>query len=127
MKICHKQVNGRYYYSDFSDYCFQRKNLYFLRVTSNEEINKTIDYVQNTAKISSKEHLPSLIAHSLPGVIVQYNISSPNQLPRSANVVYFSIDHYNACWDAVRKARNIVVYIDSPINGLKIELMMVVG
>jgi len=124
--------DGTYYYSDISECTFQGKNEYYLRVSYNnslegKEINSIIDYVQNRAKISCREQLPILIAHSLPGIIVQYDVSPSTKLPRSANKLYFKIDHHNERWNSVRESLNMAVYFDKPVKDLKIDLMMVNG
>ena len=78
--------------------------------------------MEQIAKISSREHLPILIARALPGIRLEYLQAAPQELPRRANTLYFQIDHHGEQWPQVQKGNNLALYWDSAPEDFKVEL-----
>lgn len=119
--------DGTYYGSDVTERIFQGANRYYLRVRSDVPAGTLVNALQATAKISSRENLPILIARALPGVTASYDASPPSQLPRNTDSIYFQLDHHSNAWDAVRNGFNIAIYFDSPPGEAQIDLMVIYG
>jgi len=119
--------DGTYYCAHIKDCDTRRNNTYYLRVSMHEEINDVIEYMHARAKLSSKEQLPLLLAHSLPGVVLQYEDSPPINLPRSPDFIYFKLQACGENWDAVISGLNTSIYFDNPPDSIKIDLMVMYG
>jgi len=119
--------DGTYYGADITERAFQGANQYYLRVRTAVSAATVINALQSTAKVSSRENLPILIARALPGVPVVYEASPPSQLPRSSDSIYFQIDQHATAWDAVRNGLNVAIYFDAPPGDVTIELMVIYG
>ncbi len=119
--------DGTYYGADITERAFQGANQYYLRVRTDVPADTVVNALQSTAKVSSRESLPILIARALPGVPAVYDASPPSQFPRSSDSIYFQIDHHAAAWDAVRNGLNVAIYFDAPPGNINIELMVIYG
>jgi type VI secretion system protein ImpJ len=56
---------------------------------------------------------------------LEYLQIPPQELPRRANTVYFTIDHHDEHWAMVSKSRSIALYWNSAPDDIEIELMVV--
>lgn len=119
--------DGTYFGADVTERIFQGANQYYLRARSDVDAATLVNSLQATAKISSRENLPILIARSLPGVPAAYEESPPSQLPRSTDSIYFRLDHHSGAWDAVRNGMNFAIYFDSPPGEVQIDFMVIYG
>lgn len=119
--------DGTYFYSDVNDKIFQGNNSYYLCVQTQLPHDEIANAMQSFAKLSSKEHLPILIARALPGVTIEYDTSPPTELPRSSERIYFRLDHHGAAWDAIRDGMNMAIYFDSSPGQIEVELMVTYG
>jgi type VI secretion system protein ImpJ len=119
--------DGTYFAADLNERIFAGNNRYYLRIKSDLPADQVINALRISAKLSSREYLPILIARSLPGVNFEYDGSPPTELPRSTDSVYFRVDHHGAPWDAVRNGLNAAIYFDTPPGQIEIELMVIYG
>lgn len=119
--------DGTYYCANIKDCDIRGNNSYYLRVSMHGEINEVIECIHTRAKLSSREHLPLLLAHSLPGLVLEYDDSPPSNLPRSIDSLYFRLQTSGDSWDAITKGLNTAVYFDSPPENIKISLMVIYG
>ena len=119
--------DGTYYCANIKDCDTRDNNSYYLRVSMHGETDEIIDCMHTRAKLSSREHLPLLLAHSLPGLVLEYDNSPPSNLPRSADSLYFRLQTCGDNWDAVKKGLNTAIYFDSPPENIKINLMVIYG
>jgi type VI secretion system protein ImpJ len=117
--------DGTYFAADLKPAVFEGRNLYFLALRSDEDPKKMVNSVTTTAKLSSREKLPLLIVRALPGVGLEHLPTPPQELPRRAKTVYFSIEHHAEQWNKVQKSNNVALYWDSAPKDLLIELMIV--
>ena len=72
-----------------------------------------------------REHLPILIARALPGIGLEHLPVPPQELPRRAHSVYFSVNYHSDQWALVQKNNNIALYWDNAPEDLEAELMVV--
>ncbi len=117
--------DGTYYAADLLPAIFEGQNRFYLVFKTGEDPKVVIQSVGTVAKLSSREHLPILIARALPGLGLEHLTIPPQDLPRRADCVYFQIDHHSDQWTPVQKGRNIALYWDSAPEDLGIELMVV--
>ncbi|MRR34929.1 type VI secretion system baseplate subunit TssK, partial [bacterium] len=117
--------DGTYFSSELKPAVFEARNRFYLVMRTDEDPKLVIEYVINTAKFSSRERLPILIARALPGIGLEHLPVPPQELPRRTGTVYFAVDTHNEQWPLVEKGRNIALYWDNAPEDLEIELMVV--
>jgi type VI secretion system protein ImpJ len=117
--------DGTYFSAEMKPVYFENRNRFYLVVRTGEEPKTVIDAVDTVVKLSSREHLPLLIASALSGVKLEHLPLPPQELPRRARSVYFAVDASTDQWARVEKGRNIAFYWDEAPEDLVVELMLV--
>ncbi len=117
--------DGTYYAADLPPAIFEGQNRFYLVLKTEEDPKVVIQSLESVAKLSSREHLPILIARALPGIGLDHLPVPPQELPRRADCVYFQIDHHSDQWASVQKGKNVGLYWDSAPEDLGAELMVV--
>ncbi len=121
------EFDGTYYSTELKPSMFDPSNRYYLAIKTAHDPEEVLQSLTSTAKLSSREYLPILIARALPGLPLEYQSVPPQELPRRANTLYFLIDSRNDQWAAVEQGTNIALYWDSAPEDLEAELMVVGG
>lgn len=119
--------DGTYYAIDLPPTVFEGRNRFYLAVETQANPETVIPALEQIAKLSSREHLPILIARSLPGVHLTHLTTPPQELPRRSDTLYFQIDHHGEIWPQVQQGHNLALYWDTVPEDLKVELMIVGG
>jgi type VI secretion system protein ImpJ len=117
--------DGTYFASDLSPVMFEGRNRYFLVLETEADQGQILASIESIAKLGCRESLPLLIARSLSGVGLEHLPTVPQELPRRANALYFSIDHHSDQWAQIQKSKNLALYWDTAPEDLKVELMAV--
>jgi len=117
--------DGTYYAASLKPPVFEGRNRFYLVLKTEEDPKLTLKSIETMAKLSSREHLPILIARALPGVGLEHLPVPPQELPRRARSIYFSINHRSDQWALVQKNNNIALYWDNAPEDLEVELMVV--
>jgi len=94
-------------------------------IAAAEDPEKVKDSIVSSAKLSSREYLPILIARALPGIRLDYLPAPPQELPKRAGTCYFSIDSHSDQWTAVEQGKNVALYWDTAPEDIEAELMVV--
>lgn len=119
--------DGTYYHADVSGRIFEGNNRYYLCARTSLPPEAVVAVLTSTAKLSSREYLPIVIARSLPGVTLEYLASPPAELPRRPDTVYLALDPVGPGWDAIRTGLNAAVYFDTPPGDIELELAVIYG
>jgi type VI secretion system protein ImpJ len=117
--------DGTYYAAELKPAIFEGRNRFYLVLKTEADPKSVIQSVAAIAKLSSREHLPILIARALPGIGLEHLPIPPQELPRRANSIYFAVDHHSDQWDLVQKSHNIALYWDNAPEDMEVELMVV--
>ena len=117
--------DGTYYAAELSPAIFEGQNRFYLVFRTEGDPKVVTQSLEAVAKLSSREHLPILIARALPGLELQHLSVPPQELPRRSHCLYFQIDHHSDQWTSVQKGKNIALYWDSAPEDLGVELMVV--
>lgn len=117
--------DGTYYAAEMRPALFEGQNRFFLVLKTADDPKFALQSLTTLAKLSSREHLPILIARALPGIKLEHLPVPPQELPKRAHSIYFAIDHHGDHWDHVVKGHNIALYWDSAPEDLEAELMVV--
>jgi len=117
--------DGTYFASPLPPAVFEGRNRFYLVLRTEEDPKAVLGTIETAAKLGSRENLPLLIARALPGVGMEHLPLPPQELPRRANSLYFSVDHHGEQWAGVEKGRNLAFYWDDAPEDLEAELMVV--
>jgi type VI secretion system protein ImpJ len=117
--------DGTYYAATLKPAMFEGRNHFYLVLRTEEEPKLVLKSIETTAKFSSRENLPILIARALPGIGLEHLPVPPQELPRRAHSIYFSVNHHSDQWAFVQKGNNIALYWDNAPEDLEVELMVV--
>ncbi len=117
--------DGTYYGAELKPAIFEGRNRFFLVFRTEADPKIVLQSIAAYAKLSSREHLPILIARALPGIDLEHLPVPPQELPRRAHTVYCAVDHHNDQWIQVRKTHNVALYWDNAPDDLEVELMVV--
>ncbi len=117
--------DGTYFASETPPAIFEGRNRFYLVLETGEDPDAALQSMEVSAKLSSRESLPILIARALPGVRLTHLAAPPRELPRRADAIYFQIDHHGGHWSDVKKGGNIALYWDAAPEDLEVELMVV--
>lgn len=117
--------DGTYYAAELKPAIFEGRNRFYLVFKTEADPKFVIQSIATVVKLSSREHLPILIARALPGIGLEHLTIPPQELPRRANSLYFAVDYHNDQWALVQKGRNIAFYWDNAPEDLEVELMVV--
>jgi type VI secretion system protein ImpJ len=117
--------DGTYYSADLKPAIFEGRNRYYLAVKTDEDAKLVLKALEDIAKLSSREQMHVLVTQALPGIGLEYLQVPPQELPRRANTVYFTIDHHDDQWAMVAKSRSLALYWNSSPDDIEIELMVV--
>ncbi|MFH1146602.1 MAG: type VI secretion system baseplate subunit TssK, partial [Pseudomonadota bacterium] len=117
--------DGTYFGAELNPPVFEARNRFYLVFKTEQDPKTVLQSLATVAKLSSREHLPILIARSLPGIGLEYLPLPPQELPRRAFCIYFKIDHHNDQWGNVKKNTNVTLYWDNAPEDLEVELMVV--
>ena len=117
--------DGTYYAAALKPAMFEGRNRFYLVLKTEEEPKLVLKSIETIAKFSSREHLPILIARALPGIGLEHLPVPPQELPRRAHSIYFSVNHHSDQWALVQKGNNIALYWDNAPEDLEVELMVV--
>jgi type VI secretion system protein ImpJ len=119
------RYDGTYFAAEMKAAHFEGRNRFYLVLRTEQDPKAVIQSMTMEAKLSSREHMPILIARALPGIGLEHLPVPPQELPRRAYSVYFFIDSHNDQWSLIEKTKNIALYWDKAPEDLEAELMIV--
>lgn len=117
--------DGTFYSADLKPAIFEGRNRFYLAVKTEEDSKTVLQALEDIAKLSSREHLETLVSRSLPGIGLQYLQIPPQELPRRSNTVYFAINHHDDQWTAVSRNYGLALYWSEAPADMELELMVV--
>ncbi len=80
--------------------------------------------VPQLVKMTSGDRIELLIRQALPGVGLRHVTEPPGSLPIKLDYQYFRLERTGQEWDAVRRARNVAVYLPSDFPAAEGELVL---
>ena len=117
--------DGTYFTADLKPAHFEHRNRHFIVLKTEADPKQVVQSICSVVKLSSREHLPLLIARALPGIGLDHLPNPPPELPRRAFCLYFALDSHCEQWALVEKGNNIALYWDNAPEDLEAELMIV--
>ncbi|MEN6620262.1 MAG: type VI secretion system baseplate subunit TssK [Smithella sp.] len=96
-----------YFSAEIPSNMFEARNAFYLIVKTSRNLDDMEAMINNVAKISSAEQMPTLIKRALPGVRIEKMDTPPPGLPRRPDVMIFRFDRSNTSWMEIQKDCNI--------------------
>lgn len=106
---------------------FDSRNAFYLVVRTNVDPEKVPENILTIAKLSSSEHMNTLISRALHGIKLEESLVPPPGLPRRPNSFYFKIDHYSTQWADVQRSHSITLYWDTAPEDLMADIVILRG
>ena len=119
--------DGDYFAGEIPTNAFDSRNAFYLVIRTNVEPEKVLENIKTIAKLSSSEHIGTLISRALHGIKLEESHVPPPGLPRRQNSFYFKIDHYSSQWVEVQRSRNISLYWDTAPEDVMAEIVILRG
>jgi type VI secretion system protein ImpJ len=117
--------DGTYFAAELKPAIFEGRNRFYLVFRTEADPKMVLQFVTGIAKLSSRAHMPILIARALPGIKVEHLPVPPQELPRRAHSIYFAVDVHSDLWPMIQKGQNMALYWDNAPEDLEVELMVV--
>lgn len=122
--VVNLNYDGTYFSSTIDSIVLQGSKKIYLSVQSTKNKNDLVYQLESLSKLSSRENLPLLIARSLSGVKLEFELNPPVEMPRGKNKFYFRLATYGNAWEAVKETNNVAVYVESPPEDLIVDIMV---
>ncbi|MBT8490049.1 MAG: type VI secretion system baseplate subunit TssK [Deltaproteobacteria bacterium] len=119
--------DGDYFAAEIPANAFDSRNIFYLVIRTNIDPDSVPEIIQTIAKLSSSDHISTLISRALHGVSLEQSLVPPPGLPRRPNSFYFKIDHYGSQWSDVQRSQNISLYWDTAPDDLLADIVILRG
>lgn len=96
-----------YFNAEIPSTMFESRNAFYLIIKTSRSLDDMEALMNNVAKISSAEQMPTLIKRALPGVRIEKLDSPPPGLPKRPDVLIFRLDRSSTSWMEIQKNCNI--------------------
>jgi type VI secretion system protein ImpJ len=116
---------NQYFTADIDEQFFQGNNRFYLSIKVDMTPSDLLSCLTETGKISSREDMEKILPLATYGVRIDYQEIPPDELPRRAHCMYFSVDHHSDLWERVAIYHNIAVYSELPPQDTEMQLMVI--
>ncbi len=82
--------------------------------------------VPGLVKVCSEPFVPELVRRALPGLVLTHMPSPPAAVSSSPDTQHFLIARTGPCWEHIKKARRVGVYIPGELPDPAVELLVVI-
>ena len=101
--------------------CFDTSR-WFLAVRAAMGEGDLIASVPGLVKVCSQKYVSRLVKEALPGLALEHVPSPPAAISPRIGTCYFRIQQQGPCWDAMKKAGDVGVYLPQSFPGAEIEI-----
>jgi type VI secretion system protein ImpJ len=118
--------DGTYFATaDLDPRFFASGNHYYLAIKVDMPPRDIEHLLTNTGKVCTRQDMEVLRQRALPGLVVHYLETPPEELPRRAHCSYFELDHFGALWRRIEQHHNVAVYCQLPPDKAEMQLLVV--
>lgn len=96
----------------------------FLSVAAGGDQGELLHRAPQLLKVSSSDRIERLVRQALPGVALRHVPNPPGAVPLKVGHQYFALERTGEEWDAIRRARNVAVYVPSDFVEPSLELVV---
>jgi type VI secretion system protein ImpJ len=119
--------DGEYFAANLERRFFEGNNRYYLAIKVDTPPREVERLLTGTGKVSAREEMDALRQRALPGLMVRYLETPPEELPRRAHSSYFELDHHGSLWNRMEQRQNIAVFCQLPPEKAEMQLMVIFG
>ncbi len=116
------KYDGTYYLAELGNSELECMGEWYLRVALGDETEDIRKKIVSCAKISAKEHVPLLIANSLPGLRLSVSDMDNSMRPMPIGMALFKVEKDDETWPYVGRYKNLAVYLGDDIRVDEIRL-----
>ncbi|MFH1138314.1 MAG: type VI secretion system baseplate subunit TssK [Pseudomonadota bacterium] len=115
--------DGELYSADLDEKVFDGDNKFYLVIDTPLPLSELLAMMKGTAKICSREGVPTLVKRALYGAAVQHLPAPPPELPQRTQACHFLLEKSSSAWDRVVKDKNIAISFEfKKMEHMEIEL-----
>jgi type VI secretion system protein ImpJ len=100
---------------------------FYIAVSANIPEPELIKRFSQLVKISAVTHIENYIRQALPGLRTVHVPVPPRAIPVKLRYQYFSLERSGEVWEALKRARNLAVYVPDEINDPQMELIILLA
>jgi type VI secretion system protein ImpJ len=116
--------DGEYFVASFDKRFLEGSNHYYLSIKVDMPPRELERLLTGLGKVSSREEMEALRQRALPGLMVHYLETPPEELPRRAHCNYFELDHHGHLWRRIEQRQNLAVYCQLPPDKTEMQLLV---
>jgi type VI secretion system protein ImpJ len=121
------EFDGQYFAANLDRRFFEGNNHYYLAIKVDIPPRELEPLLTETGKVCSREEMEALRQRALPGLMVRYLETPPEELPRRAHSSYFELDHHGNLWKRIEQRQNMAVFCQLPPEKTEMQLMVIFG
>jgi type VI secretion system protein ImpJ len=100
------------------------ERMYYLTISTAESAVNVISAMERIVKVSSSQHMKTLLMRALPGIGLIRCQTPPPGVPTRPNAFYFEIDQNHAQWPEIKKDRSLCLAWNKAPADLTAELIV---
>ncbi|HUL54377.1 MAG TPA: type VI secretion system baseplate subunit TssK [Opitutaceae bacterium] len=101
--------------------CFDTSR-WFLCIKANMGEGDLIANVPGLVKVCSQKYVSRLVKEALPGLTLEHTPSVPAAISPRIGTQYFRIQQAGPCWEAMKKANDVGVYVPQAFPNAEVEI-----
>jgi type VI secretion system protein ImpJ len=98
---------------------------FYLGADAKMPASQLVDELPAKAKISSPDHVGSLIGRAVPGVELLHEPVPPSAIPVRTGFKYFQLSRHGRSWEAIGRAKALALYLPDEFPELRLELVAI--
>jgi len=104
---------------------FDSRNVFYLVVGTSQDREEMLHMLQNVAKVSSEEYMPTLIKRALPGIPLEHSVTPMPGLPKRSGSLFSESTVPVTTGLEIQKRQNICMNWNEAPEDATVELIIV--
>ncbi len=104
---------------------YLRATQLFLGLRCAGDVDTVLRRAPQLLKVGAADRVSHLVRQALPGMPLRHVPEPPEAVPVRTGRHYFALERGGEEWDAVRRARNLSVYVPSDFQDASLELVLI--
>jgi type VI secretion system protein ImpJ len=97
----------------------------FLGFKASGDQGEALRRASQLLKVTSGDRISRLVRQALPGLAIRHVPEPPGAVPVRTGYHYFALERSGEEWEAIRRARNLAVYVPSDFEDPSLELVVI--
>lgn len=104
---------------------YLKANQLFLGLRCSGDVSTVLRRAPQLLKVGAADRVAHLVRQALPGMSLRHVPEPPEAVPVRTGRHYFALERGGEEWDAVRRSRNLSVYVPSDFQDASLELVLI--